>query len=127
MTDRSWPGAGVSEVHRRLTLAGEVIAPAVSFLAPIVFTLPAMRHLDCKIVFGWVHSHATKNGTPPNATPGVASVYKFMPSVSCAAASIFALPRTMASLALSPRIQQSSMSAHTCMRTRRGPDKRAWL
>jgi hypothetical protein len=57
----------------------------------------------------------------------LASAYKFMPSASCAAASIFALPQTMASLAVSPRIQQSSMSAHTCMRTRRGPDNRAWL
>lgn len=55
------------------------------------------------------------------------SPYKFMLSASCAAASIFALPKTMASLALSPRIQQSSMSAHTCISTRLGPDKRAWL
>jgi type IV secretion system protein VirB8 len=33
----------------------------------------------------------------------------------------------LASLAVSPRIQQPSMSAHTCMRTRLGPDSRAWL
>ena len=56
-----------------------------------------------------------------------ASTYRFMPSASCAASSIFALPRTMASLEVSPRIQQSSISAHTCMSARLGPDKRAWL
>jgi len=57
----------------------------------------------------------------------IGSAYRFMPSGSCAASSIFALPRTMTSLAVSPRIQQASISAHACMRTRLGPDRRAWL
>jgi hypothetical protein len=55
------------------------------------------------------------------------SAYKSVPSASCAASSIFALPRMMTSLAVSPRIQQSSMSAHACMSARLGPDIRAQL
>lgn len=64
--------------------------------------------------------------TPMGPGPG-SQAYRFIPSESCAAASIFDLPWTMTSLAVSPRIQQSTMSAQTCMRTRRGPDNRAWL
>lgn len=64
----------------------------------------------------------------PGALPIDGSVaYRFIPSASHAAASIFALPWTMASLAVSPHIQRSSMSAHTCMRARLGPDRLAWL
>ena len=65
--------------------------------------------------------------SPRGVKPGVASAYKFIPSASCAAASIFTLPLKMTSLAVSPRIPQSTMSAHTCIRTRRGPENRAWL
>ena len=50
-----------------------------------------------------------------------------MPSVSCAASSIFVLPRMIASRAVSPRVQQPIMSAQACMRARRGPARRAWL
>ncbi len=57
----------------------------------------------------------------------VEATYKFMPSASCAASSIFTLPRTMTSRAVSPRIQQSSMSAQACMSARLGPVSRAWL